>query len=180
MKKIALITLFCIILVTSTALAEPLYPSTIQIIASGSLDETRTISANEYFVYSVVENQLDKINVNIGVVNGGAIDVLLMDSNQFVNYQSKMSNMGGGITENIVAGGGYNIKSKSYTMTFPTAGTYYIVIDNTNQPQGGADPSGPVDVKIHIATEKAYSTPGFEAIYSILLFTIVFYLVRKY
>lgn len=152
---------------------------TIQEITLGSLDETRAVGYNDYLVYSFSGIRIVSINVSLEVINGNAVDVFLLDSGQFTDYQSMMLGGSSEAFRDYAVGGGKNIKSKSYSFTFDHPDKYYIIIDNTDQPKDGAKPSGSADVKIKIMEETQQSTPGFEFIYSILLFTVVFYLLKK-
>ncbi|CAD7768803.1 hypothetical protein FHEFKHOI_00433 [Candidatus Methanoperedenaceae archaeon GB50] len=245
MKGITLIILVSGILLTLVASAD--VKETVQEISLGLLDETKIIDDNEFLIYSFTGTADYVINVSIDVINGNAIDIFLMNSEQFIEYQSMML---GGSSEGFKSyqvGKGTNIKSKFYSFEFPKTDKYYITIDNTNQPKGGAEPSGSVEVRIKIidggcpkcekraeaikeAMEKARdlghelanrtrppqghelanrtrppqghelanrtrppqghelanrtrpphgSAIGFEAIYSILTFTVVFYLLKK-
>ncbi len=122
----------------------------LQDITLGVLDETRIIKASGYLVYSFLGDKGEKINMNLEVINGEAIDVFIMDSSGFTDFQSMM--LGGSSEEfsSLATGQGRNVKSKSYTFTFDHTDRYYIVVDNSIQPVGGAKPSGQVDVKIKI------------------------------
>jgi uncharacterized protein YbcI/phage-related protein len=153
---------------------------TLQDITLGTLVETKIIKENEYLIYSFMGTMGEKINVNIDVTNGGAIDVFLMDSTQFTKYQSMM--LGGSSEESSTKqiGHGNNVKSKSYTVTFDNTDRYYIVIDNTIQPKGGAKSSGQVDAKINITKIETPSTPtlipkssGFDIILAVFVITAI-------
>jgi len=153
--KNVIITLFCLTLLTSITFAEFSVPKeTIQQITLDSFfDETRTINDNEYLVYSFSGNSGNVINVSIDVVNGNAIDIFLLNSEQFINYQSILLGSSSKDFYFFSIGHGNKIKSKSYSFEFPETDKYYIMIDNTFRPENGAIPSGNVDVKLTITNE---------------------------
>ncbi len=154
----------------------------IQEITLGSLDETRTVGYNEYLVYSFSGTRSVSVNVSLEVINGNSVDVFLLDSGKFTNYQSTMLGGGSESFDSFAAGQGKNVKSKSYAWELPQTDRYFIVIDNTVQPAEGAKPTGQVDVRIKIAREEPFnskSTPGFEAVYSIMVLAVFFPFIQK-
>lgn len=152
----------------------------IQEIKTDSVDESRTVGYNEYLVYSFSGSSGESISVSLEVINGNPVDVFLLDSKMFANYQSMML---GGAAEGFrdyAVGEGLGIKSKSYTFTFSETDRYYIVIDNTVQPKGGAEPPGQIDVKMRINKEGLLkSIPGFEISLAIALLLVAGVILRK-
>ena len=99
----------------------------------------------------------DVLNFNIQVTKGGPVDIILMKSSDYVNYL-KAAQSSQGLTFNYyVDGSSNNVRSKKYSFTFPENGDYYLVIDNTINPIGGANPTGAVDVHV-ILTDVGPST----------------------
>src|SRR3972149_6536089 len=88
-KKI-FIALFGLAILTSTALAIIELKETILERTFDSWGETKKIGVNEYVVYKFQGNSTNKIDVGIEVVSGDSIDTFLMNSEDFVNYQSMM------------------------------------------------------------------------------------------
>ncbi len=141
-----------------------------QDIILGKLDETKTIKADEYLIYSFIGTQNEKAKISFEVISGGPIDVTLMDSGEFIKFQSSMQGKNVNFRRWPVAN---NVKSTTYTFTFPNTDRYYILIDNTVYED--AKPIGSVDVNVKITKEQIFNVPGFEVIYSIVLFTMVFH-----
>lgn len=127
--SLSLIAALVMVLVSGTALAQT------------SLDEVKNIELDldTYDKISLMEIEAgDVLNVNIQVTNGGPIDVLLMKSSDYVDYLAYRD------FDYYAGGSSYGIKSKSYSYTFPENDDYYLVMDNTNEPEGGATPTGTV------------------------------------
>jgi hypothetical protein len=131
--------------------------SLVMIIVSGvtsaqiNLDETKNIGSDMYNEISLTGiESADVLNVNIQVTKGGPVDVLLMKSSDYVKYLTTAQSEQGGSFNYYVDGSSNSIKSKTYSFIFPESGDYYLVIDNTVNPIGGANPTGPVDVHAKI------------------------------
>lgn len=139
-------------------------------LAEINLDETKTIATDMYYELSFTGIQAgDVLNVNVQVIKGGPVDVLLMKSSEYVNYLKATQSESGGTFKYYVDGSSDNIKSKTYSFSFPESGDYYLVVDNTNNPVNGANPTGDVDVRAKITVvPPAQETPGFEAILGIM------------
>jgi hypothetical protein len=120
-------------------------------LAQINLDETKNIGIDMYYEISLTGIEAGEVlNVNIQVTKGGPVDVLLMKSSDYVKYLTVTQSEQGGIFNYYVDGSSDNIKSKTYSFTFPENGDYYLVIDNTVNPIGGANPAGAVDVHAKI------------------------------
>lgn len=131
-----------------------------------NLDETKSIDADMYYQISLTGIEAgDVLNVNVQVTKGDAVDVLLMKSSDYVDYLTAAQSEQGGTFNYYVDGSSNSVKSKTYSFTFPESGDYYIVIDNTDNPIGGANPTGSVDVRAKITVAPPTpESPGFEAI----------------
>lgn len=116
-----------------------------------NLDETKSIDMDMYNEISLTGIETgDILNVNIQVTKGGPIDVMLMKSSDYVNYLKAAQSEQGGTFKYYVDGSSKSIRSKKYSFTFPENGEYYLVMDNTVNPIGGANPIGSVDVHVKI------------------------------
>lgn len=140
------------------------------VLAAVNLDETKTIDIDMYYEISLTGIQAgDILNVNVQVTKGGPVDVLLMKSSDYVNYLKAVQSEQGGIFNYYVDGSSDSVKSKTYSVTFPESGEYYLVVDNTDNPAGWASPAGSVDVRTKVTVvPPAQETPGFEAILGIM------------
>lgn len=160
-----------LIMLSSTALAQI------------NLDETKSINEDMYNEISLTGIKAgDVLDVNIQVTSGDAVDVLLMKSADYVNYLTAAQSEQGGVFNYYVEGSSNSVKSKTYSFTFPEDGEYYLVIDNTIIPSGGANPTGPVDVRAKIKVVSPTPTPkspGFEAIFMALGIIMALVLRRR-
>lgn len=120
------------------------------IVVESFFNETKTIGNDEFLAYTFSGVDLYVVNIDVDVINGEEVDIFLMNSEDFISYQSVM--LGGDFTQfsSYSVGRGMKVKSKSYTFEFPKTDRYYLIIDNTFQPEYGALPSGSVDVKVTI------------------------------
>ncbi len=150
-------------------------------LAEINMDETKTIGMDMYYELSFTGIQAgDVLNVNVQVTKGGPVDVLLMKSSEYVKYLTATQSEKGGLFKTYVDGSSNNIKSKTYSFAFPESGDYYLVIDNTNNPTSGANPTGDVDVRARITVvPPAEETPGFDAILGIFSIVLLVIITRK-
>jgi len=115
-----------------------------------SYDESKSIRIEEGQYWTLFLSGLssgDDIDVEIDVTEGGNVDVMIMDSINFNSFKDA-SNAGYGEWMNIKLV--KNTKGTSISVSAPEDGDYYVVIDNTDVPSGGASPSGYVDVTVDI------------------------------
>jgi hypothetical protein len=107
--------------------------------------ETRTIDSDSYSIMILYQaTDTSFITYSFEVDLGTAIDVLLLDQNNFEAYiiQDNFEYLPG-TTLSELSGA-----ASEYTTN---AGTlYYVVIDNTNLPDGGATPTGPITVSFSV------------------------------
>ena len=113
------------------------------------VDESPFINYGSYWHVSTVFQQGMSIYVSIRVEEGGPIDVLLMDSGQFLEFQRFMEGRAGSFYH-FRKGSALNVKSISFTFTFPSNDRYFIVLNNAGHIEGGADPVGDVTVYIKV------------------------------
>lgn len=95
----------------------------------------------------------DELTVNIHVVRGANVDIFLMNDNSYERYR------GGLNFPFIKEASALNARGIRYRFTAPSSGDYYLVLDNTGQPLGGAEPdlfnnSGRIDAKIMLTGVK--------------------------
>jgi hypothetical protein len=103
--------------------------------------ETRTIDYNDYTVimnYRAVSNSFVAFTFEVEI--GTNVDVLIMDQVNYEAYQTDSS-------FSYLVGSALNSQNGAGSGSTPEEGTnYYVVIDNTDRPSGGANPTGPVQV----------------------------------
>lgn len=132
-----------------------------------NVDETKTIDKDGFYKIPLIGIKAgDILNVNVQVTEGGPVDIMLMLSSDYYKYMKATYD----IHDNnwrfyvIPQGSSDSIKSKTYSYTFPETpedGPFYLVIDNTAVPVTGANPIGPVDVRIKITVEHPTPIPTF-------------------
>jgi hypothetical protein len=107
--------------------------------------ETRTIQDGEYTVIMLYEAQQSSVfSYSFDVVLGTSVDVLVLNEANFAAYIVKS-------TFSYQPGTVLNSLGDSASASTPDQGqTYYVVIDNTNAPDGGATPTGSVEVHFTI------------------------------
>ncbi len=148
MKKIVLIALIVLTQLISPALAITESKETIREITLDHWSETRKIPINEYLVYKFQGINTNTVDVTIEVVSGDSIDMFLLNSEDFADYQSMMQS---GISRKFNSysiGKGMNLIYINYSFEIPADGTYYIVEDNTYLPNNGASPGRSAEVNI--------------------------------
>lgn len=132
--------------------------------AKTNFDRPVTISLNKFFEVPMGEVKAGEIlNVEMQVTSGSAVDVLLLKPSDYTEYQNAITQIGGNVNY-IANGSSISVTSKKYTYTFPEAGDYYLVIDNTDVPKRGAPPMDQVEmnlkVRVDAATMQTPSTSG--------------------
>ena len=126
-------------------------------------DESPRVDVGYYRYYSATIGEGATLTVSIRT-DGSPVDLFLMDSADFDEYQSVQS--GQATTFNYYVGGSsLNVVQKTYAFTVPDADRYYIVIDSTAAPDNGAYAGVPVNVHVKVTGESAVS--GFKAIFAI-------------
>lgn len=107
--------------------------------------ETRTIQYNEFTVIMLYQaQQSSSVSYSFEVVLGTNVDVLILNQANFNAYiiQSTFSYLPGTVL---------NSNGGSASESTPNDGEiYYVVIDNTNAPIGGASPTGSVEVHFSV------------------------------
>ncbi len=148
MKKIVLIALLGLTILISSASAIIESKETIREITLDHWSETRKIEANEYLVYKFAGIGTNMIEVSIEVVSGDSIDMILLNSGDFTEYQSMMQSGRARQFNSYSTGKGMNLRYMSYSFEIPANDTYYIVEDNTPLPNNGGQPGGSVLVEM--------------------------------
>lgn len=171
--------------------------------AKTNFDRPITISLNKFFEVPMGEVKAGEIlNVEMQVTSGSAVDVLLLKPSDYTEYQSAITQIGGNVNY-IANGSSISVTSKKYTYTFPEAGDYYLVIDNTDVPKRGAPPMDQVEMNLKVRVDAAamqtpstsgstpsgsdltpsstqpLKTPGFEAIISVFAVIVLFFRLSR-
>lgn len=148
MKKIILIALIVLTQLISPALAITELKETIREIKFDYWSETRNVAINEYLVYKFQGINTNTVDVTIEVVSGESIDMLLLNSEDFADYQSMMQSGKSRKFNSYSDGKGMNLLYINYSFEIPADDTYYIVEDNTYLPNDGASPGRSAEVNI--------------------------------
>lgn len=121
-------------------------------------DETKTIQINESVGFQIIEVEKgDLLNYEIHVTNGDRVDVLLMKSNDHAGYldivrSGKIRNI-----SYIVNGSNAGIKNESVrNITILESGDYFLVIDNTDYPEGWTTPKGNIEAYLKVDHKEIY------------------------
>ena len=148
----------------------PIASAQVVVPVDAPVSETVSINANEWRAYRIALASGDSVRIVITVNVGSAVDVYTTDVGGYGEYTDPAASQ---FTY-------YQAGSRENTMAFPasfsppSAGTYYIVVDNAPISTTGATGSAPVTV--HVTLEK--STFPFLLVGGILLaVTVVLVLV---
>jgi hypothetical protein len=109
-------------------------------------DETKQVDTGYYMYYSAVLN--GHTTLNIDLTSSDAVDFMIMDSVNFGNYVSAINSLDGGTWNNYVSE--KFVLRESFTFTAPSTDRYYLVVDNTDSPEGGADVGKAVNIDITV------------------------------
>jgi flagellar basal body-associated protein FliL len=133
--------------------------------APSTITETRNIGSGEYTIISQYQAEASSfIFFTIDVQDGSYVDVLIMNATNFQAYSI-------GDPFNYVPESVLNKNTGAGGFSTPIEGTeYYVLIDNTNVPAGGATPIGPVTVSYTVTNMNANDI---ESIFNNLLVIIV-------
>ena len=112
-------------------------------------DETKYLEQGAYWFASTVLDEGHEIEVTAEVEQGGPIDVLLLNSDQYLQFEQFMEGEGTTL-EYFVVGSALNVTSKSYAFQIPSSDRYYVVISNAGGIEGGATPEGDVAVYLKV------------------------------
>jgi hypothetical protein len=112
-------------------------------------DETQYLEYGAYWSVSTVLEEGYEIEVTAEVEQGGPIDVLLLNSDQSLQFEQFMAGEGTAL-EYFVVGSALNVTSKSYAFQIPSSDSYYFVMSNAGGIEGGATPEGDVTVYLEV------------------------------
>lgn len=156
-KIVGIVFIICIFLFSNVGAAGAIF------------DETNVIESGEYLGFSFTEldsNKSKYVQADIQVVNGGAIDIFVIDSENYTKYQDGYDIEG--VTTSVVE----QVKGKVYRFSIPD-GDYYIVVDNTKGVES-------VDVRTKLMMSGSMvEEPGFEAIFTIAILGILSVLIHR-
>lgn len=112
-------------------------------------DEAKTVPKGYYQYYSMIMKPGIKVDVSV-FTNGSPVDVMVMDSANFGNYVSAINSLKGGTWETYASE--KSVVSKDFRFIAPGTDRYYIIIDNTRSPDGGAYAGKDVNVRTTITS----------------------------
>lgn len=112
-------------------------------------DEAKTVPKGYYQYYSMIMDPGIKINVSVST-NGSPIDVMVMNSQNFGDYVSAVNSLSGGTWETYDSE--KSVVNDSFKFISPGTDRYYIILDNTRSPEGGAYAGKDVDVQTVITS----------------------------
>jgi hypothetical protein len=110
------------------------------------IEEIWAIPAGHYESYSTILSPGAEVNITIST-NGSPVDVMVMDSANYGKYVTALN--GGGKWQNFVSE--KSIVRKSFEFIAPGTDRYYVIVDNTRSPEGGAEAGEDVNVRAIIA-----------------------------
>ncbi len=120
------------------------------------VNETRTIPVADHLAYRIELTNLDRVRFTIQVKSGGNIDVYATDEFDYTRYINPGPNQR---FEFFILASRENTSSFSAILNPQGSGTFYLILDNDADWEGGVQPSGPVTVDVQMMKETA-SFPG--------------------
>lgn len=147
-----------LIIISSVFILMAIFASTAE-AARVNIDQTRTIDLEKYYEIPLTEvKQGDVLNVEIQVTSGSAIDALVMKSSDYAGYLNAYKSRG---TFNYIEEGSMKGQTTlKYSYKFKEAGDYYLVLDNTEVPKGGAPPQNQVEMTLKVSVTTPATTEG--------------------
>ncbi len=117
------------------------------------VDETAGAGSGQSAFYAFDLAQGAQVSVDVGVRTpvGGTVDVFLLNANEYASYQNE--GQGRGKFQYARENANLNVNSISFTFTAPAGGTYYLVIDNSDLPSGGAPALPAVQAKVKVVVQ---------------------------
>jgi hypothetical protein len=115
---------------------------------------------------------LARVDFQFNVTNGGAIDLLLLDENGYEAYRlgSNISGLPGSIMD--------QTQGQASVEGLDSGQEYYIILDNSNFPYGGAIPTGKVVVDCSVGGQNIASiSSNYDWIVIALALVIVLFIV---
>lgn len=139
---------------------------------------TQTVNEDQYGFHIVALTKEQTVSYTIEVVAGQNVDVLLMNDDNYDLYEVQEN------FEYISEGTDLNTLYSSHEIVLQP-GTYYIIVDNTDYPSGGATPSSnsvtyDYDISIKSASVNLCSGAILLIVGSVAIVELSFYKYRKH
>lgn len=96
------------------------------------VDQDFVIDRHEFHTVRIDGINGGSIEVDVELDDEDPIDIMLMDLQEYNNYQT-------GVEQIRYIYGRLEVLALSFTWEAPDNGTYFLVLDNTDDPEGGAD-----------------------------------------
>jgi hypothetical protein len=116
--------------------------------------ESMRLSGGMYRYYPVICQAGDLLRV--AILAGQPVDVFLLDPAGFGSYQA------GKDFDSYTAGTQLNTDIKTYEWTAPTMDTYYVIVDNSDSPAGGAPAVDGIALDVTIFTLGTSAGPAID------------------
>ncbi len=153
--------------ITALLLGQSAFVAADVVDIGGSVSETVMLASGQWRAYDMTLGFLDSLRIAVDVTQGGPIDVFSTNVFGFGQYTSPNA------TEFSYYPDGSQLNTSSFvgSLTPPTSGQYYLILDNTAITNPGARPSGPVTV--HVTLGKASLLPVVVGIFVAIAATVV-------
>lgn len=110
-------------------------------------DESQQIPEGDFIYYEIPAEAGETLDIKVNT-DGPAIDVMIMDSEQFDEYQDALQGLNDGTLYTIDTE--TSVVSKTISYTADEYDIYYVVFDNTENPADGVEAGRDVNVNIVI------------------------------
>lgn len=153
LRRARALALFLFAVLISLILAPS--PSTASVEA---IDDDYYLAWGDYHVTKLERTREALVKLDMGLNVSQEVDVMLMDQTMFAQYQNAVAR-GEGQVDWYSDGSMLNIVALRDQFVRDDDGPYYLVIDNTNRPDGGATSNSSVDGFISLTIERPSTVP---------------------
>lgn len=161
--------------ITALLLGQSAFVAADVVSVGSSVSQTVMLGLGQWRAYNLTLGFLDSIRIAVQVTQGGPIDVFTTNDFGFREYTRANA------TEFSYYPDGSQLNTSSFvgSLTPPTSGQYYVILDNTAITDRGATPSGPVTVDVTVG--KAALLPVVVGILAAVAATVlaVFWFLRS-
>jgi hypothetical protein len=140
-----------IILVVFVVVAITAYMFLPRFLVQGKVydDETQVVERGSFRYASALVDSGWTMDVSVDVRTGGAVDVLLLNSENKIVWDKFIAGQSQGTTY-ISQGSALNVQLFHYIFIVSQKDTYYVLVNNGGRIAGGATPTGEVSVHFKI------------------------------
>jgi len=125
-------------------------------VPSFNISRSLTLEKGTYAYFEMKDyGKGDRISLYL-TVKGGNIDILVLESDDYTKYRIESS--GDDVKYSFLTQASrLDTDSISYTFVIPVSGSYYLIFDNTDAPDGGARSNGKIELSFDLLVDRSGS-----------------------